>query len=117
MLTTKESAASPSSSRAATDSEDEATSDGGGEMEEAPDGERAGDEVGERPSPTTVESAEDLQAKYIPGEQREGIRLGFTQPMTRNIASEVKSYVQRQNAYLLDAAAADDDDVAATLAR
>ena len=89
MLTTKESAASPSSSRAAADPEEEAASDGGGEMEAAPDGERAGDEVGERPSPTTVESAEDLQAKYIPGEQREGIRLGFTQPMTRNIASEV----------------------------
>ena len=61
MLTTKESAASASSSRATADSEDEAASDGGGEMEAAPDGERAGDEVGERPSPTTVESAEVLR--------------------------------------------------------
>ena len=103
MLTTKESAASPSSSRAvAADSEDEAASDGGGEMEAAPDGERAGDEVGERPSPTTVESAEDLRAEY-------GVRLGFTHP-TYN-----QEYCkrQRQNTYLPDAAADDD----ATLAR
>ena len=81
MLTTKESAASPSSSRATADSEDEAASDGGGEMEAAPDGERAGDEVGERPSPTTVESAEDLRAEY-------GVRLGFTQPIKGNIARD-----------------------------
>lgn len=55
MLTTKESVAS---SRAEDDSK--ATSDGG-EMEAAPDGESDGDDVGERPNPTAVESAaEDL---------------------------------------------------------
>ena len=57
-MTTNE-PASPSS--AAADSEDEATSDKGGEIEAAPDGESsAGEDVGERPRPTTVERAEDL---------------------------------------------------------
>lgn len=57
MLTTKESAAS-----SRVEGGSKATSDGG-EMEAAPDGESDGDDVGERPNPTAVESAaEDLLA-------------------------------------------------------
>ena len=54
MLTTKESASTSSASRTPADSD-------GGEMDAAPDGESAGDDVGERPRPTMVESAEDLR--------------------------------------------------------
>ena len=56
MLTTKESA----SSRAAVP--EAVASDGGGEMDAAPAGESDnGDDVGERPSPRAVDSAEDLR--------------------------------------------------------
>ena len=55
MLTTNESAsASSSASRTPADSD-------GGEMDAAPDGDSAGDDVGERPRPAMVESAEDLR--------------------------------------------------------
>ena len=56
MLTTKESA----SPTAAADSEITTAASDGGEMEAAPDGESDGEDAGERPNPTAVESADDL---------------------------------------------------------